>query len=219
VLRTSEDPRQTTLAYRTSCGNSTPHHTNVPARGSPQTSSNKTPHQSRYIHTQGSPQVHARFSPTELNSSGTRTSLSGPYQALSRNHKTLKLLVREKPITVSVGRVNPAHIFNEDNCGHTTFKPVTTVTPATAPSEYHHRFQRSRLHAPDNISVFPYASPSQHQFPRGGDVGTFHGNLPHVANIGDQLNSSNLQVSIAMHCITIAYTQQYRSAVAMIRSR
>jgi hypothetical protein len=40
---------------------------------------------------------------------------SGPYQVLSRKDKTLKLLVRGKPITVS------AYIFNEDDCGTTTF--------------------------------------------------------------------------------------------------
>jgi hypothetical protein len=48
---------------------------------------------------------------------------------LSRKDKTLKLLVRGKHIT-SVDRVKPAYIFNEDDNGHTTFKPATTSTPS-----------------------------------------------------------------------------------------
>jgi hypothetical protein len=59
---------------------------------------------------------------------------SGPYQVLSRKDKTLKLLVHGKPITVSADRVKPAYIFNEDDCGTTTFKPATTATSTTTPS-------------------------------------------------------------------------------------
>jgi hypothetical protein len=58
-------------------------------------------------------------------------SYSGPYQVLSRKDKTLKLLVRGKPVTVSSDRVKPAYIFNEEDCGTTTFKPATTATPTT----------------------------------------------------------------------------------------
>jgi hypothetical protein len=60
---------------------------------------------------------------------------SGPYQVLFRKGKTLKLLVRGKPIIVSADRVKPTHIFNEDDSGHTTSKPAASATPITTPSD------------------------------------------------------------------------------------
>jgi hypothetical protein len=43
-------------------------------------------------------------------------------------------------------------------------------------------------------------------------MGAFHGNLPHVANIDNQRNSTNLQVSVAVqhNFHSNAYVQQYR---------
>jgi hypothetical protein len=38
---------------------------------------------------------------------------SSRYQVLSWNEKTLQLLVRGKPLTVSTNRIKPAYIFNE----------------------------------------------------------------------------------------------------------
>jgi hypothetical protein len=55
---------------------------------------------------------------------------SGPYQVLSRKDKTLKLLVRGKPIIVSTDRVKPTHVFNENDSGHTA-----SATPPKAPSD------------------------------------------------------------------------------------
>jgi hypothetical protein len=49
---------------------------------------------------------------------------SCPYQVLSRKDKTLKLLVRGKPFTVSADRVKPAYILNENNSEHTIPKPA-----------------------------------------------------------------------------------------------
>jgi hypothetical protein len=60
---------------------------------------------------------------------------SGPYQVLSQKNKTLKLLVHGKSIIVSADRVKPAYIFNEDDCGRTTFKPATIATPNTTLSD------------------------------------------------------------------------------------
>jgi hypothetical protein len=57
---------------------------------------------------------------------------SGPYQVLSRRAKTLKLLVRGKPVTVSADRVKPAYVLNEDDCGNTIFNPLASATPAIA---------------------------------------------------------------------------------------
>jgi hypothetical protein len=37
--------------------------------------------------------------------------------------------MRGKFITVSADRVKPAYIFNEDDCGTTTFTPATTANP------------------------------------------------------------------------------------------
>jgi hypothetical protein len=58
---------------------------------------------------------------------------NGPYQVLSRREKTLQLLVREKPVTVSADRVKPAYVLNEADCGSTIFNPVGSATPDTAP--------------------------------------------------------------------------------------
>jgi hypothetical protein len=51
-------------------------------------------------------------------------------------------------------------------------------TPSSLPSS--NAVSRLKLHAPGDMSIFLYASPPDHQSPRGGDVGAFHGNLPQV---------------------------------------
>jgi hypothetical protein len=84
-------------------------------------STSNTPHQSRYLHTQGPHQLHTRLPPTGLNLSGPRTSLQRP----------LPGLVPERQNTAD--RVKPAYVFNEDNSGHTISKPATTAIP-TSPS-------------------------------------------------------------------------------------
>jgi hypothetical protein len=61
---------------------------------------------------------------------------SGPYQVLSRREKTLQLLVRGRPVTVSVDRVKPAYMLNEMDSGTTTtttFHPMVDATSAVAP--------------------------------------------------------------------------------------
>jgi hypothetical protein len=50
-----------------------------------------------------------------------------PYQVLSRREKTLQLLVRERPVTVSTERVKPPYILNN------TFNPPVGATPVVAP--------------------------------------------------------------------------------------
>jgi hypothetical protein len=79
-----------------------------------------------------------------------------PYQVLSRREKTLQLLVRGKPVTVSADRVKPAYVMNEADSASTIFNTVGIPTP--------------------DIAAFasPHASiPKQHS-PRVGDVGTSH---------------------------------------------
>jgi hypothetical protein len=58
---------------------------------------------------------------------------SGPYQVLSRREKTLQLLLRGKPVTVSADRVKPAYVLNEAGCGSTIFSPSASATPGIAP--------------------------------------------------------------------------------------
>ena len=56
----------------------------------------------------------------------------GPYQVLTRRDKTMQILVRDRPVTVSTDRVKPAYMLNESSHGtHTTFNPTTTATPAS----------------------------------------------------------------------------------------
>jgi hypothetical protein len=57
-----------------------------------------------------------------------------PYQVLSRRDKTLQLLVRGRPVTVSTDRIKPAYMLNETDRGTTTtLDPAVDATPAVAP--------------------------------------------------------------------------------------
>jgi cleavage and polyadenylation specificity factor subunit 1 len=58
---------------------------------------------------------------------------SGPYRVLSRRVKTLQLLVRERPVTVSTDRVKPAYTLNGTDRG-SNFNPPVSTSPAAAPS-------------------------------------------------------------------------------------
>jgi cleavage and polyadenylation specificity factor subunit 1 len=57
---------------------------------------------------------------------------SGPYQVLSRREKTLQLLVRGKPMTVSADKVKPAYVVERGRCGSTIFNPLANATADTA---------------------------------------------------------------------------------------
>jgi cleavage and polyadenylation specificity factor subunit 1 len=61
------------------------------------------------------------------------TPYTGPYKVLSRREKTLQLIVRGKPVTVSTDRVNPAYIFNEVDfrntvCSHAMIRHIITAS-------------------------------------------------------------------------------------------
>jgi cleavage and polyadenylation specificity factor subunit 1 len=58
---------------------------------------------------------------------------SGPYQVLSRREKTLLLLMRGKPVTLSAYRVKPAYVLNEADCWSTIFNPLASATADIAP--------------------------------------------------------------------------------------
>jgi hypothetical protein len=58
---------------------------------------------------------------------------SGPYRVLSRIVKTLQLLVRGRPVTVSMDRVKPAYNLNGTDHG-SNFNPPCSTPPAAAPS-------------------------------------------------------------------------------------
>jgi cleavage and polyadenylation specificity factor subunit 1 len=58
---------------------------------------------------------------------------SGLYQVISRKEKTLRLLVRGKPTTLSTDRVKPAYIFNEADFTHNISNPAVKTTPTIAP--------------------------------------------------------------------------------------
>jgi hypothetical protein len=71
-----------------------------------------------------------------LSQDATRRALgppySGPYQVLSRREKTLQLLVRGKPVTMSADRVKPAYVLNESDHGSSTYNSPANTTPAPA---------------------------------------------------------------------------------------
>jgi cleavage and polyadenylation specificity factor subunit 1 len=58
---------------------------------------------------------------------------TGPYQILSRREKTLQLLVRGKPTTVSADRVKPAYVLEESGHGSPTLNSPVNTTPAATP--------------------------------------------------------------------------------------
>jgi hypothetical protein len=73
---------------------------------------------------------------------------NGPYQVLSRGEKTLQLLVRGKPVTMSADRVKPAYVLKETESGSTTFNHhnpshSTTGYTATASSYPDYAFRSS----------------------------------------------------------------------------
>jgi hypothetical protein len=47
--------------------------------------------------------------------------------------KTLQLIVRGKPVTVSTDRVKPTYVLNETDRGGINFNPSAKISPATAP--------------------------------------------------------------------------------------
>jgi hypothetical protein len=57
----------------------------------------------------------------------------GPYRVLSRRAKTLKLLVRGRPVAVSTDRVKPAYTLNGTDHG-SNLNPPASTPPAAAPS-------------------------------------------------------------------------------------
>jgi hypothetical protein len=72
-----------------------------------------------------------------LHQDATRQALeppySGPYKVLSRRDKTLQLLVRGRPVTVSTDRIKPAFILNGTNY-RSSSTPSATATPTTGPT-------------------------------------------------------------------------------------
>jgi hypothetical protein len=58
---------------------------------------------------------------------------SGPYQVLARTEKTLQLIVRLRPVTVSADRVRSAYILNGTDRGNNSFNPPVDATPTVAP--------------------------------------------------------------------------------------
>jgi hypothetical protein len=81
-----------------------------------------------YILAQRHREVHPRLPPSGSNVLG----LGGPYQVLSQRDKTLQLLIRGRPVTMSADRVKPAYILHETNCGNNT-KTSAPATRAIAP--------------------------------------------------------------------------------------
>jgi cleavage and polyadenylation specificity factor subunit 1 len=76
---------------------------------------------------------------------------SGPYQVLSRREKTLQLLMRGRPVTVSTDRVKPAYILNG------TDRWSKLIRQPQRPRPQHHQPRRhsppQELHTPVVTSI------------------------------------------------------------------
>jgi cleavage and polyadenylation specificity factor subunit 1 len=57
----------------------------------------------------------------------------GPFKVLSRREKTLRLLVRGRPIKVSIDRVKPAYMLSGNDHENNNFNPADNATPTVAP--------------------------------------------------------------------------------------
>jgi hypothetical protein len=96
---------------------------------------------------------------------------SGPYKALGRTKKTLRISMNGRPVTVYADRVKPAYIMVEpdDRTVNTPTLPVQTMHPARQPSPPATLTTRSGRHV-----RFRRGSTYKHHSPRGGDCGTSH---------------------------------------------
>jgi hypothetical protein len=122
---------------------SAPHHTTTPAHGPPQASSSNSPRQTRYLHTQGSHQLHTRLPPTGLNSTGPQTFLQRPLSGLVSERQNVK---------------TPCVWKTHHRVCLVTYSMRTTADTLSRnllPPQPQHRLQRPRLHASDAMSIFP----------------------------------------------------------------
>jgi hypothetical protein len=70
----------------------------------------------------------------------------GPFKVLSRRDKTIRLLVRGRPTTVSTDRVKPAYMLSGTNQESPADNATPTVAPPTTPSPPVARTTRSGHH-------------------------------------------------------------------------
>jgi hypothetical protein len=129
------DPKYYRWATNSDCrpsGSSVSHHRAPPAHGPPQTSSGSTPRLSGYIRAQRPREFHPRLPSSGHTEPGFGATYDGPNQVLSWREKTLQLLVRGRPVTVSSNMVKPTYILNGTDRGNNSNPPVDT-TPAVAP--------------------------------------------------------------------------------------
>jgi hypothetical protein len=135
VRRAPAHPRRATHLFSGPSGTSAPHHSASPAHGPPQTSAGSAPRPTNtFVHKDLRDCTHAF-----LHQDATRRALeppySGPYHVLSRREKTLQLLVRGKPVTVSICRSGQASLrFGRIRPRSPTLNSPANTTPAPTPA-------------------------------------------------------------------------------------
>jgi hypothetical protein len=139
LWRTTENPRRATDPDNRPSGTSAPHHTTSPAHGPPETSSGSVPRLPSTICAQG-PQIARTSFPARTQFTGLWSPHTAAPSKSSRRQKTMQLLVRGKPVTVSADRVKPAYILNEATCRNTTSNRNPATVPPTAPPPRRRRF-------------------------------------------------------------------------------
>jgi hypothetical protein len=162
LLTPTADPVDPALLITEFCQHMAP-----PQAGSSSTPRHPTP--ATFVHSELGKCTHIF-----LHQDTTRRALEPPYRVLSRREKTLQLLVRGRPVTVSADRVKPAYIL-----GGIAGTAALTSQP-TQPRPYHrlphHQCLSNALQARAATSISLLASTSEQSSPwgGGGDVGAFH---------------------------------------------
>jgi hypothetical protein len=160
LRRTPKNNRRATNSDCRTSGSSASHYRASPAHGPLQSSSGSTPYLPLYIRAQRSREVNARLPPQGHNTPGFGTPLKRPYQVLSRRVKTLQLLVRRSPVTVSTDRVKPAYTHNGADRGSHFNPPDATylaAAPSATPPQISTNTTRSgrHIHFPARLNNFP----------------------------------------------------------------
>jgi hypothetical protein len=134
--------------------------------------------------TQGSHQLHTRLPPTGLNSKGPRTSLQRPLPGLVSKRQNVKTPCARQTHHRVCRQGSSLLTYSTGTTADTTFKLAATTTSTTAPPNIPTPPSTTKTTRSGRHVRFPVRFTSLASISERGDVGAFHGNLPHVQGLG-----------------------------------